>query len=218
MSESALTAAEMRRRNPFLRIDPEEASPNSEDLDLPDLPEAKGPSRPDVAPDVNVAGDAPWPVTELVDGPAVCVLGLHGGAGATTLTRLLGDGALDVEQAWPVYAGWARPRPFVPVVAVARTHYCGIQAAGRFARLWAANTLPSSTLLGLVLVDDAPRISRQQQTQIKRVQHMTPRGWHVPWQEAWRIEAPSPDSLPRQVRHLISRINRLAQSPNGDKK
>jgi hypothetical protein len=175
----------------------------------------RGPSSPEAAPRVNVGTEHPWPTTDVTDSPLVSVMGLHGGSGASLLTRLLGEDAYDSGRAWPVFTGWTRPAPSLPVVVTARTNYEGVAAASRFARLWAAQTLPSSTLLGIVLIDDGPKLSTQQRSVIRRIGQMTPHGWHLAWNETWRLSPPSLDTSPLRVRRIIQNIRTLAQSTNG---
>lgn len=48
-------------------------------------------------------------------------------------------------------------------------------------REWAALQVPDTHLLGLVLVDDAPRVARPLAAVMNRVLHSAPHGWHLPW-------------------------------------
>lgn len=175
-----------------------------------------GPARPESAPHVDVSSERPWPVVETAERPTVCVMGLHGGAGASTVTALLGPDALDVGRAWPVASGWERPLPTLAVVAVARTNRAGLEAADRFARLWAAETLRASRLVGLVLVDDAPRLTVAQRSAARRLGRMTPHGWHLPWMEAWRVEPVNLSSSPLRVRQVIKNVRALARETERD--
>lgn len=174
-----------------------------------------GPSSPQAAPHVEVSPDEGWPTFELTRDASVCVMGLHGGAGATTLTHLLGSGATDTDQRWPVYAGWTRPVPNLAVVAVARTNHTGLEAVERFARLWAADALPSSTLISLVLIDDGPKLLKDQERAVQRVSRLLPKNGHIGWQETWRLAQPSYQSSPARVRKLVDQIKTLASSTNG---
>lgn len=204
--------------NPFI---PGEAPPPQEEV-VEDDPlwngamSLRGPSSPEAAPRVDVSAEQPWPTVDVVNRPLVTVVGLHGGSGASLVSGLLGADALDVGRSWPVFAGWDRPAPSLPVVVTARTNYEGVAAASRFARLWAAQTLPSSTLLGIVLIDDGPKLSSQQRSVVRRVGQMTPNGWHLPWNESWRLSRPSLEASPFRVRRIINNIRTLAQSTNGD--
>ncbi len=176
-----------------------------------------GPSSPAAAPFVDVSQDVPWPVIETTRDASVCVMGLHGGAGASLFTHLIGKTALDTERQWPLYTGWTRPLPTLPVLAVARTHYEGVAAATRLARLWAAGALPDSAqLLGIVMVDDGPKLVKDQERAVKRVAQMVPNGWHVRWNETWRLSRPSYETAPARVRRIIDNIRSLAASTNGE--
>jgi hypothetical protein len=46
-------------------------------------------------------------------------------------------------------------------------------------REWAALQVPDTHLLGLVLVDDAPRVARPLAAVMNRVLHSAPHGWHL---------------------------------------
>lgn len=171
---------------------------------------ARGPQRPSTEP-LDVAAGALHRREVSAPNVSLCVAGTHGGAGASTLTALLGAGAFDAGVAWPVAGGWARPLPVLPVVLVARTHGAGLSAAERAARSWAAGELAESRLLGIVLVDDAPQLTKAQKAAAKRVSLMTPRGWHIAWQPEWReVEAPAADALPVRVRRTLEDIRKLA--------
>lgn len=162
-----------------------------------------GPTSPE---EITVAADpeaAPWPQTTVTDFRQVTVFGLHGGAGATTVASLFGDDAVDAGNGWPVAGGWTRPLPTLQVLAVARTHYAGLAAAEAFTHQWAAGQLPSSTLLGLVLVDDGPTLTDGQKKAVKRLLRKVPRGAHLPWMEAWRHLPPDHGRLPRRLTKII---------------
>jgi hypothetical protein len=77
----------------------------------------------------------------------VSVTGAHGGAGATTVARLLR--AVDLGRRWPWPGDGHPPR----VLVAARTHARGLLTAWRALVAWR----PSGTyLIGCVLVPDAP--------------------------------------------------------------
>lgn len=161
------------------------------------------------------AGEPDWPVLNLSAPAPLCVMGLHGGAGASTLASLLGAHALDTERHWPVYAGWERPRPGVSVIAVARTHHTGLAAVARLARLWASSRLPESQLIALVLIDDGPKLLKDQQLAVRRTAALLPKNGHIAWQESWRLGTPSLQTAPMRVRKLITQLHTLAVSTNG---
>lgn len=211
-------SVELRPPNPFLP--PAAPTANPEERDEPDRVwnnalALRGPSTPAAVPNSNIDGLAPWPTQNTTDRPLLTVVGLHGGAGATTLCSLLGNDVVDGHGAWPVFTGWDRPLPDLPVLAVARTHHAGVAAASRFARLWGADQLPSSRLLGIVMVDDGPKLTSQQRLVARRLGQMTPHGWHIPWQEAWRHEAPTPATLGGRLRRVLANIRSLA-TPTGE--
>ena len=83
----------------------------------------------------------------------------------------------------------------------------------RFARAWAAGTLPGGRLLGIVLVDDGPQLAKAQLKAIERIGRMTPHGWRIPWAEGWRLSETSLKGSSPRVRWTINRIRKLAQTP-----
>lgn len=207
------------RMNPFIPV--AEPEPQRVEVDEPDpvwnnAVSLRGPSTPAAVPASNVDGLAPWPTSNTLDRPLLTVIGLHGGAGATTLCSLLGEDVVDGHGVWPVFTGWDRPLPDMPVLAVARTHHAGVAAASRFARLWGADQLPSSRLLGIVMTDDAPKLTAQQRNVARRLGQMTPHGWHIKWQESWRHEAPTAAGITGGVRRTIANIRSLATSIGGN--
>lgn len=151
-----------------------------------------------------------WPKVAISAESAmrITVMGLHGGAGASTFAALLGPDTTDHGQGWPV------PPEGQPlgVVAVCRSHWRGLQAADQFTQQWAAGLLPEATLLGLVIVDDGPTLSDGQRRAMKRLLKRTPRGVHVPWVEAWRHASPDTGRLPGR----ITRITRALHSAAAD--
>jgi hypothetical protein len=131
-------------------------------------------------------------------------LGVHGGAGETTLAQLL-ERSSAAEHAWPVVrsADAASPR----VVLVARTHAAGLRAAQAAAIDWAAGDVPVR-LLGLALIADAPgRLPRVLRDLAKLVAGGYPDVWSVGWHEPWRLgEPPSADSLPAGADALLTAV------------
>jgi hypothetical protein len=179
----------------------------------------QGPARPASAPEVDVTGEVPWPVLAVrsEDVPVICVMGLHGGAGATTVSELLGPDVKDVGTSWPVADGWIRPLPALPVIAVARLHHAGIDAAERMAHLWAADKLTRSRLVGLVLIDDAPKLLKAQKEAARRLARMTPHGWHIGWNDRWRIEPATLDSAGLRTRQVIKNVRAIARQNEQEK-
>ncbi len=60
-----------------------------------------GPVKPGLSPMLEAPSET-WAVSDVGAFEGIAVMGLHGGAGASTLASLLGDGASEVGQAWPI--------------------------------------------------------------------------------------------------------------------
>lgn len=146
-----------------------------------------GPESPALVNATAPAGTC-WPRVTVPGAGQIVLFGLHGGAGTTTLATICGDDVIDAGQGWPVSADGNEAR----VIAVARTHYRGLSVADDFTQLWGSGQLNESRLLGLILVDDAPRLVDSQQRAVKRLLKKTPLGAHVPWVENWRFGPPDP--------------------------
>lgn len=109
-------------------------------------------------------------------------MGLHGGAGVTTLAVALPTGA-DAGVSPPE----AVPGRRVPVVCVVRSHASGLRRAQEWAPWWREHT-GSYELVGLVMVADAPGLTPKPLAQLA---HLAaggyPRAWRLPWVNAWRL-------------------------------
>lgn len=194
-------------RNPFL---PPEAQPApievvERDPVLGDDVEVTGPSSPIHAP--RDAGDRPSVLEPPTPIPLaeknVAVVALHGGAGATTLSMLLHAGVDDAGTQLPAANPYVSARP--RVLFVARTHARGLEAAETATTAWSHGELPAIDLVGLVLVDDGPKLSSQTRHAVARILRKTPHGWHIPWVEAWRTTAAPAVSgvrLPRTLKSI----------------
>jgi hypothetical protein len=143
------------------------------------------------------------------------LLGVHGGAGVSTLRRCLDQAGLhaaDSGRAWPVPDGR-------PVIAVARTHGRGIKAAQAVALQYlSGHTPPGVELLGCVLLPDAPgRLPRAAISQV-RSQVTGIFGWTLsaPWVEAYRLHDPSVEEpwppLTEEMSRLATRLTELISS------
>lgn len=133
-------------------------------------------------------------------------LGVHGGAGESTLA-ILASGTSPAGHAWPLPTANVTAHH---VVLVARTNYSGLTAAQHAATEWAANTLPQSISLdGLVLIADAPGRRPKPLRDLEQVvAGGVPRVWHLPWVSAWRFGAASPtDPLPKEFRQLFADLS-----------
>lgn len=166
-----------------------------------------GPTKPGLSSTFE-APHHPWPTHSLDSAVRVAVVGLHGGAGATTVAALLGDGASEVGRSWPVsqnaWTGSAWP---IPVIAVARTDHTGLAAADRFIRSWANGQLTGSQLSALVLIEAGPRTSDARKKATKRLLRMVPRGTHIPWMDPWLDAPPDPARLPGRIKRIIKLLN-----------
>ena len=138
-------------------------------------------------------------------------VGVHGGAGESTMARLL-PGSRAAKHRWPI------PPPPVPTptVLVARTHAYGLRSAQQAAAEWASGAVQGVVVLGLVLVADAPgRLPRVLDDFADIVGGSVPRVWDIPWIEEWRRgEEPSPDNTPDEVFEVLESIYAMhATSP-----
>lgn len=132
-------------------------------------------------------------------------LGVHGGAGVTTLEQAV-PGGRDAGRAWPVAE---QPQP---VVLVARSSANGIAAAQNAIQQWASGMVAGVDLLGLVVVADAPgRRPRVLQDLVRLVSGAVPRLWEIPWMEPWRLGQPPAENLPKQCAPLVRDLTRLTQ-------
>lgn len=130
------------------------------------------------------------------------VLGVHGGAGESTLAAWLD--ARPCGHAWPTSPG-LRPR----VLLAARTHARGLETARRAASEWASGSMPVD-VLGLVLIGDAPgrKLPTSLRAQVRQLAGAVPKTWTIPFLPALR-EATEPDSTPpgaavRTIRQITS--------------
>ena len=157
---------------------------------------------------------APTHGLDVLDVPAddrLWIVGVHGGAGETTLAVALSGSGTD--RRWP--RADTPPR----VLLVARTHLSGLRAAQRAAQQWAAGAAPAVELVGLALVPDAPgRLPRELRDFAQLVSGGVPRTWSLPWEEQLRLAEPKlPGELPvvdaadapRSLRRLAAALTAL---------
>ena len=204
-------------RNPFLPPATETAPAQviEPDAVLGDSLEVRGPSSPLHPPR---EGRARAAAAGPVSAGAALVIGLHGGAGASTLSQLLGDAVTDGGTDIPA------PNPYVPAkspaVLVARAHARGLAAAEEATTAWSHHELDAVTVVGLVLIDDGPKLSAETRQAISRLLHKTPHGWHIPWVEAWRTTS-SPSVRGVRMTLTMQSIRRalgVPASPKGPSK
>ena len=171
---------------------------------LRDQVEARyGPQTPlNISPKPGLRLD-PWRVDI---NPALWVVGVHGGAGASTVTALLGPAAVELPKHFPVVPrGVQAPR----VLLVARTHATGLSMAAGAAAQWASGTT-GVTLVGVAVIDDAPKLPKELVTEIAALGGMVPALWHLPWCEAWRTTTGVPDVIPRRTGKSLDAIKAAA--------
>ena len=130
------------------------------------------------------------PVPGAGRAPLVWLLGVHGGAGASTLAHVLAPAA-DSHRRWP--GVFDRESPFV--VLVARETISGLARAHDLLRQHHAGLAGSCQVLGLITV--AARLGRIP-PEIRRyrdvVGALAGPVWQVPWYEEWTLV--EPEQLP----------------------
>ncbi|MFL6163595.1 MAG: DUF6668 family protein [Jatrophihabitantaceae bacterium] len=140
------------------------------------------------------------------------LLGVHGGAGVSTLRRCLDQAGLpaaDAGRAWPIPDGR-------PVLVVARTHGRGIKTAQAAAQQYlSGHTPPDTVLLGCVLVPDGPgKLPRAMLAEIRgQVSGIYAETLAAPWAEEYRLLDPDRSSdwppPPAELSQLAARIDEL---------
>ncbi len=155
-------------------------------------------------------GGVPWPDRMLPVAPTRqdaghgwWWLGVHGGAGVSTLEQAV-PGGRDAGRAWPS-AGTPQP-----VVLVARSDAGGLKAVQSAAQQWASQLVTGIDLLGLVVVADAPgRRPRALRDLLYLVSGAVPRLWEIPWVEQWRLGESPLTHLPKECAPLARDLTRL---------
>lgn len=123
-------------------------------------------------------------------------IGAHGGAGTTTLARLIGG--TDIGCRWPD-TDLAEPSR---ALLVGRTNLDGLRAVSRALRVLKEGRHPAGLrLIGVVLMADAPgRLPDALISRVRVVRTIAP-VYRVPWIEALRI-GDAPRRLPKQLVRL----------------
>src|SRR5688500_9789277 len=91
------------------------------------------------------------PVVQLSRTRPIAVVGVHGGAGATSIAALDAELFLDCGAAWP-----DSPNQRQPCLLVSRSSAHGLYALQTALQQWAAAETPSVELPGVVVIADAP--------------------------------------------------------------
>lgn len=131
-------------------------------------------------------------------------VGAHGGAGETSLERLL-TGSRAADHAWPISPDPTQP---APTILIARTSYTGLTAAQRALRDWGSGSV-FADLLGLVLIADAPgKLPKELRALVDLIDGAAPgAGWLLPWQADWRFGEPSLERASRPLQRLLHLLN-----------
>ncbi|WP_254910176.1 DUF6668 family protein [Micromonospora sp. NBS 11-29] len=125
-------------------------------------------------------------------------IGAHGGAGASTLTRLLGG--VDIGCRWPDPAIGEPAR----VALVGRTNSDGLRAVSRALNAMREGRHPAGMrLVGVVLIADSPgRLPGPLLNRIRLLRSIAP-VHRVPWIPSYRVGA-EPKRAPRQLDRLAA--------------
>lgn len=130
------------------------------------------------------------------------LVGVHGGAGESTLSRWLGWPA--THHCWPMPPWGYTSR----VVLVARTHSAGLDAAQAAIQEWASGSLPGIDVAALVTVADAPgRLPRALGRRTKVVGGGVPYHFQIGWLpdlRLGRLDPPSQTALTTTLTHLAA--------------
>ncbi|WP_156887613.1 DUF6668 family protein [Propionicicella superfundia] len=150
---------------------------------------------PRLAPQAGVSAPAEGlPLRPCAPGPALWVVGAHGGAGESSVAAL--DPAwAEAGHAWPAGHGMRA------CVLVARTHASGLLAAQRALTQWAAWRGPEvPALVALMLVADAPgKLPKPLRDLAAHVSGGAPLRVDLPWIDEWRF-GPQPSVPPAAAR------------------
>ncbi|MBX7265053.1 hypothetical protein KIF24_02590 [Micromonospora sp. Llam7] len=155
----------------------------------------------DEPPAVRAYDDGPaWRRDSLSD-EGIGWIGAHGGAGATTLTRLLGG--TDIGCRWPDPA-LAEP---AQVMVVGRTNLEGLRAVSRALHAMREGRHPAGMrLLGVVLIADAPgRLPPPLLGRIRLLRSIAP-VHRLPWIPSYRVGG-EPKRPPGQLSRLSTVIS-----------
>ncbi|MBF6416879.1 hypothetical protein [Nocardia cyriacigeorgica] len=130
------------------------------------------------------------PVPGAGRAPLVWLLGVHGGAGASSLAHVLAPAA-DSGRRWP--GVFDRESPFV--VLVCRETIAGLTRAHDLLRQHHAGFAGPSEVLGLITVAARPgRMPAEIRRYREVVGSLAGRMWQVPWYEEWTLV--EPEKLP----------------------
>ncbi|MFQ6397153.1 hypothetical protein ACLMAJ_27290 [Nocardia sp. KC 131] len=130
------------------------------------------------------------PVPGVGRAPLVWLLGVHGGAGASSLAHVLAPAA-DSGRRWP--GVFDRESPFV--VLVARETIAGLTRAHDLLRQHHSGFAGAAEVLGLITVAARPgRMPAEIRRYRDVVGSLAGQVWQVPWYEEWTLV--EPENLP----------------------
>jgi hypothetical protein len=170
-----------------------------------------GPDSPPAAPPPSRLAVVLPPVWATpATGAVVQLVGLHGGAGTTTLAALAGPGAIDLGTSLTGAAA------SVPVLFVTRTHARGLDLALRLGQQWAAGGISPLRVVGLAAVYDAPTLTPALTRTLKSVTKTLPHCWVFRWDENLRASAAPPSAAPsgrlgRELKNIRKHATRLTE-------
>ena len=134
----------------------------------------------------------------------VSIVGTHGGAGTSTVARLLQ--AADSGRHWPTTADEGLPPR---VLLTARTDAASLMAASQALAGYCAGAHPGTYLVGFVLVPDTPgHLPRPLSRRITILSSAT-MVYRLPWVRAWRLSEVTPD--PAAAPHIAEGLRRFAE-------
>ena len=130
------------------------------------------------------------------------VVGVHGGAGTSSLASLIGAG--DGERSWQCPPAGDR---HTRVLLCARAHLDGLQRMQAALREWASGEVPGVELEGVALVAAAPKLPGALKELVTRVEAAASGAvWHVGWHPRWLVGQP----VIEKDRGLQLLVNRLS--------
>lgn len=207
MREVRVWCLKLERERIVLSVDGWVSSPAVTAPTKPENPQLKVVADPMGATAPQLGVPRPAVALPLREGaPGLWILGVHGGAGETTLAAQLG--AWEAGHAWPV-----SPSGPSRVILVARSDGRGVRAAQQAVQQWASGMVPRVEVAGILWSADAPgKIPRSLKDRIRVISGGVPRSWEMPWIEAWRSGASLPnEQLPNAAQKTLKAIFSLCQ-------
>ncbi|WP_246600790.1 hypothetical protein [Skermania piniformis] len=134
--------------------------------------------------------------------PLFWLMGVHGGAGATTLARLL-EPAADCWRRWPAVLNQESPY----VVLVARETIPGLSRAHELLRQHRSGLAGPSSVLGLIITAARPgRVPAEIRRYREVIGVLAGNVWRIDWHEEWMLV--EPEDLPVWVPGESSPVKR----------